>query len=122
MQDTRHMDGQAPEDTLIANIRHIAEAFGPLTERAVSIYAPMVEDLLWRNVQDVKEIGHLLDSMFAFCPDDRILQLYRRLCRHLYFIDAAAAMDYVNMYREYYDNNEADDGEGDSKYQGQPEK
>jgi hypothetical protein len=39
----------------------------------------------------------------GFCGDERLLLLYRRLCRHLWDLDPAAAVAYVNFYREMYD-------------------
>jgi hypothetical protein len=32
-----------------------------------------------------------------------MLMLYRKLCRHFYGIDPSAAADYVNAYREMFD-------------------
>ena len=35
-----------------------------------------------------------------------ILQLYKKLCRHYYYINPAATADYVNIYREMWDSEE----------------
>ena len=58
----------------------------------------------------VNQIGWTLDFMLEFCSNDEMLVLYKKLCRHLYFIDQASAFAYVNYYRERWDeesfNNE----------------
>jgi hypothetical protein len=41
--------------------------------------------------------------MLDFCFDAQMLLLYRKLCSHLYGIDPSAAADYVNAYREMFD-------------------
>jgi len=41
--------------------------------------------------------------MLDFCFDAQMLMLYRKLCRHLYSIDPSAAADYINAYKEMWD-------------------
>ena len=38
-----------------------------------------------------------------FCFDERMLYLYRKLCRYYYHIDAEATVGYVNAYRDMWD-------------------
>jgi hypothetical protein len=55
------------------------------------------------NSQDGQEIERLLDFMLDFCFDEDMLLLYRRLCRHLHFLDPISAVEYAYAYRERYD-------------------
>lgn len=76
-----------------------------LAKQAVALYEPEVQRLIKSNCRDENEIERTLDYMLSFCGNDDMLQLYRKLCRHLYFINPHAAVDYVNYYREMYDDS-----------------
>ncbi|MDR0605467.1 MAG: hypothetical protein LBG80_14305 [Bacteroidales bacterium] len=45
---------------------------------------------------------HLLD----FAGDERILNLYRKLCCYYLPVNPQAVADYVQLYREHYDEND----------------
>lgn len=54
-----------------------------LNREAEAAHAPLVEDILRTRSRDVHDIERTLDGLLAFCGDERLLLLYRRLCRHL---------------------------------------
>ena len=41
--------------------------------------------------------------MLGLCCDPDMLMVFKRLCRHYYGIDPAAAAGYVQAYREMWD-------------------
>lgn len=43
--------------------------------------------------------------MLSFCFNDDMVQLYRKLCRHLYFINEESAIQYVNFFIEMWDED-----------------
>jgi hypothetical protein len=42
--------------------------------------------------------------LLDFCFDEQMLTLYRKLCRHLFSFDPKTALDYVEAYRERWDD------------------
>jgi hypothetical protein len=88
---------------LLDKLSDIVAPLEQLHRDAVRAYTPVVEDILRVGSRDVREIERTLDGLLDFCGYDSALMLYRRLCRHYWEIDAAAAVAYVNAYREYYD-------------------
>jgi hypothetical protein len=91
-------------DDLARSIKAIAEGFESLNRQAVLEYTPVVGGILRSRSRDIQHIEHTLDGLLDFCSDPEILLLYRKLCRHYYFIDPAAAVDYVQTYRERWDS------------------
>ena len=67
-------------------------------------YTPVVDALLRTGSRDVRAIEQTLDGLLDFCGSDPALQLYRRLCRHYFSINAAATAYYVHAYREMWDS------------------
>jgi hypothetical protein len=58
-----------------------------------------VEEILRSHSHDARWIEQTLDGLLDFCGPGSVLTLYRRLCRHSWFIDPVAAACYVQFYR-----------------------
>ncbi len=61
-------------------IYQIAEQIAQLHQEAYEIYLPLVEDVCSRIVSE-DELSHLLDYLQDFACDERILELYKMVCR-----------------------------------------
>lgn len=89
------------------NIFKIAEKINALHQemirQALDIYEPEIEEIIRMNIKDKQRIEQALDQLLEVAFDDNILHLFKKLCRHLYFIDKQAAVFYVNSYREMWD-------------------
>src|ERR1700728_4289736 len=89
---------------LTQEILGLAESISALARRAVTEYTPVVDAIVRSRSQDVHRIEHTLDGLLDFCFDAEALVLFKKLCRHYYFIDAAAAAHYVYAYRDMWDS------------------
>lgn len=88
---------------MIEDIKALIESHGNLALQAHEQYSPLVNSIIATQNKDLNHICHTLDGILDFCNDDQMLLLYRRLCRYLVDIDQQAAVDYVNYYREMWD-------------------
>lgn len=86
-----------------------AESLRDLQRQAAQQYQPVVDDILRSRSRDTERIEYVLDCLLDFCGDEDVLKMYRKLCRHYWDIDPAAAAYYVNAYREYWDSDEQGD-------------
>ncbi len=68
-----------------------------------------MEDILRSGSRDVRQIEQTLDGLHDFCGHGPVLMLYRRLCRHYWGIDRAAAARYGQFYRETWDSDSPPD-------------
>ena len=88
---------------LIDKIKALAESQVQLAKQALQQYQPIVAQYIHDNCRDSNQIAYTLDFMLEFCFDQQMLTLYRKLCRHLYSFDPETAIDYVEAYRERWD-------------------
>jgi hypothetical protein len=88
------------------DIAALAESISGLARRAATEYTPLVDAIVGRRSTDIRHIEHTLDGLLDFCFEPDALVLYKKLCRHYYFIDSAAAADYVNAYRQMWDSEQ----------------
>ena len=90
-------------DCLVQSIGAIAKSMQGLARQAEIQYSIEVEDIIESKDRDPNRIQHLLDYILGFCFDDRMLVLYKKLCRYYFFIDPEATVFYINSYREMWD-------------------
>jgi hypothetical protein len=90
---------------MFESISKIVKEIDALNKRAVQEYKPIVDTIVSSQSLDTKQIEHALDGMLGFCGYTPMLELYRRLCRHYYYIDPIATVYYVQAYREMWDSD-----------------
>jgi hypothetical protein len=91
---------------LLESVSQLAEAIQDLNRRAVLEYTPVVETILRTRSRDTRHIEHTLDGLLGFCGYEPALLLYRKLCRYYFVLEPAAAVDYVNSYREMWEDED----------------
>lgn len=91
-------------DFLFETLSEVIDARKKLANQALDILGPECNDIIQSRCCDKQIIERLLDKLLDFCFDERILHLYRKLCRYYYHIDAEATVGYVNVYRDMWDD------------------
>lgn len=77
-----------------------------LASQALTGYSPEVNAIIDSGCKDKHRIEKILDGMLDFCWDKKMLELYRKLCRYFYDIDARSTAGYVHAYRDMWDEPE----------------
>lgn len=107
-------------------VKEIASHIRALNDMAVMEYTPLVDDICSR-VASRNEVERMLDYLFDFAGNDKILLLYRRICRHYFQIYPESIAWYIMEYRKEYDResligteyeyllHEDEDGEDESE-------
>ena len=87
-------------------IYQITEQIVEIHQKADAIYLPLVEDVCGRIVSE-DELSHLLDYLLDFACDEKILELYKRVCRRYLCVYPGCIKLYIEAYREMWeDGNE----------------
>lgn len=63
-------------------IYQIVEQIVEIHQKAYEFYLPLVEDVCSRTVSEA-ELSHLLDYLLDLACDEKILELYKRVCRSI---------------------------------------
>ena len=79
-----------------------------LNSRAVSIYSPIVDQILIQKSTDRSLIESTLDGLLGFAGTEDGLALYKRLCRSYRDLDPQATASYIGAYREMWDEESLD--------------
>ena len=82
-------------------IFQIAEQIAQLNQEAYEAYLPLVNSVCSRIVSE-DELSHLLDHLLDFACDEKMLGLYKRVCRRYSCTYPACIKFYVEAYREMW--------------------
>ena len=66
-------------------IYQIAEQIVGIHQKAYEVYLPLVEDVCSRTVSEA-ELSHLLDYLLDFACGEKILELYKKVCRRYSYV------------------------------------
>jgi hypothetical protein len=100
-----HSDTPAITD-LVEKIRPLIEYTHQLAREAEKLYTLEVEAIINDQKCEPRRIEHCLDGILDFCFDEKMLLLFKKLCRHYYTIDPVATSEYVYFYKEMWDNGD----------------
>lgn len=87
-------------------IYQIAEQIVQLHQKAYEVYLPLVEDVCSRTVLE-DELSYLLDYLLDFACDEKILKLFKRVCRKYLYIYPSCIKLYVEAYREMWEDEDS---------------
>lgn len=105
-------------DDLLQSLKEAAVGLKALSQEAAGQYAPIVEQIIRTQSQDVADIERTLDGLLGFCGYEPASQQYRKLCRYYWNLNPVNTASYINAYREMWDSEdaaEADSELGDAK-------
>ena len=103
------LQNDAGYQELVTGISALVGQLNALTEAAVEQCRRTIEAIEVSRTRDVSRIEQTLDRLLDHCGDTRGLELFRRLCRYYYFINPAAAAEYVLTYRDLWEREGVDE-------------
>ena len=99
-EEEKEIKRQAEE--LAKELEPLIQQLNGLNDQAVTAYAPLVDDICSRKATE-KEVDWLLTWMLDFAGNERMLKLYKRMCRAYWQIYPETIAFYIMEYRKWYD-------------------
>lgn len=96
------------------NIFQIAEPIVQIHQNAYEIYLPLVDDVCSRTVSE-DELSHLLDYLLDFACNEKILKLYKMVCRRYLYVYPRCIKFYIEAYREMWEDESKELDDFDKK-------
>jgi len=75
-----------------------------LSDMAILHYEPFIKQIESEKISDITEIERLLDGMFDFCYDKKMLVLYKRVLRKIVYKHYDVAKRHIDAYRDWYED------------------
>ena len=99
---------EANAKNFFENVKPLLKSIAFLHQQAYYDYKPQVDYIITTKITDDLTIQHVLDNLLDHACNNEVLILYRRLCRYYFDINPAVTVDYINYYREMWDDDQND--------------
>lgn len=83
---------------------HIIKLQEKAIKTTLELYEPKINLIINSKSNDINLIERTLDALLDFAFDDKVLFLYRKLCKYCLYINPVTTKFYINSYREMWDD------------------
>lgn len=84
-------------------LRNIVEGISKLRDTAYAHYSLLVERVLKDQITDEQQLEQIMDGLCDFCDEIRFIDLYRSLCRHIYYQYPQLVGEHVALFRALFE-------------------
>ena len=81
----------------------IVERIQDISDLSYNYYKPLVDRIVAEKASE-KEVEHFLDYMLDVCHDDRMLNLFKKVCRRYYSLYPEMIASEILAYKEWYED------------------
>mgnify|MGYP003376574577 FL=1 len=81
-----------------------------LDESSFNTYAPLVAGICTGAASEA-EVEYLLDCLLGMCNDDRLLGLFKRVCRAYFELYPEMVASEIYVYKEWYESGQAEENQ-----------
>lgn len=86
------------------NMQGMIHMITELNKLAYCTYKPIVDDICSREATE-SEVEHLLDYMVGLCNDERMIGLFKRVCRKYLYLYPEMIASEIYVYKDMYEEN-----------------
>ena len=79
--------------------KETVEALNKLTDQALAQYTALVDSAVAGHITDERELEHIMDGLLDFGDDLRFLEIYKRLCRHIFYRHPQMVGEHIYLWR-----------------------
>lgn len=90
------------------DLRVIIETTNQLKRAAYKRYTTLVDSVLENKITGEAEIERIMDGLMDYGDDTDFLELYRKLCRHVYYHYPALVGEHVALFRALFMTKDED--------------
>ena len=87
------------------------ESLNQLRNQAYRHYSSLISLILRNEISSEHQLERIMDGLLDFCDEPRFLEMYKKLCRHIYCRYPQLVRDYVALYRALFEPAEEDNEE-----------
>lgn len=87
-------------------IQELANRLRSLRDEAFTQYSRLVEQVLNDRITDKRDLERIMDGLLDFCDEERFIEIYRKLCRHIYYKHPQLVGEHVTLFRAQFEATE----------------
>lgn len=99
------------EQELLRAVTEIAESIHHLRNTAYYHYTALVKQVIQNQITSEMHIELIMDGLLDFCDEERFIEIYRQLCRHIYYKYPALVGEHVALFRALFETKEGEESD-----------
>ena len=99
-------------EACFAAVSEIVRELSRLMDAAYQQYSRLVEQVLSGRITEEREIERIMDGLADFGDDPKLLELYKTLCRHVYYKHPALVKEHIALFRLQFEESEGGEHHG----------
>lgn len=84
------------------------QALNRLRDSAFAQYSTLVDSVLRNEITDQRQLERIMDGLLDFCDEERFLQIYKKLCRHIFYRYPQMVGEHVALFRAQFEDASED--------------
>lgn len=88
------------------DLKDIVEGISKLRDAAYVKYSELVRQVLENQITDEQQLEQIMDGLCDFGNESRFIELYRSLCRHIYYQCPELVGEHVTIFRALFEGND----------------
>ena len=100
------MDAEKGYEKLLTDIAAAAQEIKQLKQVVYEHYSVLVGKVLADRITDEADIEKIMDGLTDFGEDIEFLDLYRKICRHVYYYYPQLVGEHVALFRSLFMTND----------------
>lgn len=92
----------------LKELEETIHALNRLRDSAFAQYSAMVDSVLKDELTDQRQLEKIMDSLLDFCDEERFLQIYKKLCRHIFYRYPQMVGEHVALFRAQFEDASED--------------
>lgn len=99
-KENRWMDNY---QNAMEELQDIVKGIDRLRDAAYAQYSVLVEQVLEDQITVEKRLAQIMDGLCDFCDESCFIELYRTLCRHIYYQYPQLVGEHVALFRAQFE-------------------
>jgi len=80
------------------------QALNRLRDSAFAQYSALVDSVLRDEITNQQQLERIMDGLLDFCDEERFLQIYKMLCRHIFYRYPQMVGEHVALFRAQFED------------------
>jgi len=93
-------------ETVLDDLKDIFSGIENLKNTAYQQYSALVDAIIHDQIADEKKIEQIMDGLLDFGDEVRFIDIYRKLCRHIYYHYPQMVGEHVALFRVQFETAE----------------
>lgn len=99
------------QERLLKELAETLNSFERIKASAYKLYSETVEAITSDKITGEKQIERIMDGLLDFCDDDRFVDIYRKLCRHVYCRYPQMVGEHIALFRLQFETTDVVESE-----------